>query len=286
MSATTLATRHMAHQRLKLSTLLQYLPVAWLVLAVVIAVLAPLLPIGSPFRQQLLHPLKPPSLSHFLGTDSLGRDIFARSVYGLRISLVIGFASVLFGLAIGGLIGLLSGFFRGLVDTVLSAVMTIILSFPPLVLAIAIMAYAGPSITKVAVALGILFVPAFARVARANALLLSEREFVLAARSFGMHPAAIVLREILPNLATPLLAYATLMVAIAVNGEAALSFLGLSVPPPYPTLGGMIAAERANLLDAPWTILGPALFLFLTILSLNIAGDQLQKRIDRREAAL
>lgn len=286
MSATAPPSSTTAQRRLRVKDLLYYAPVLWLVFAVVIAALAPLLPIASPFRQQLLYPLTAPSVEHVMGTDSLGRDILARSVYGLRISLVIGFASVLFGLAVGGLIGLLSGFFRGAIDTVLSAAMTIILSFPPLVLAIAIMAYAGPSMTKVAVALGILFVPAFARVARANALLLSEREFVLAARSFGMHPAVIVLREILPNLAAPLLAYATLMVAIAINGEAALSFLGLSVPPPYPTLGGMISAERANLLDAPWTILGPALFLFLTILSLNIAGDQLQRRLDRREAAL
>ena len=164
--------------------------------------------------------------------------------------------------------------------------MHVVLSFPTLVLAIAIMSYAQPSLVLVIVVLGILFVPAFARIARANTLSLVEREFVLAAQAIGMRDGFILLREILPNLVAPMAAYSMLMVAVAIIGEAALSFLGLSVPPPQPTLGGMIAAERANLLDAPWSVFGPAGILFLTILSLNIVGDQVQCRLDGREAAI
>ncbi len=266
--------------------LLVALPAAWLGVAVLAAVFAPLLPIPDPFRQALLRTLQPPSAVHLLGTDALGRDVFARSVLGLRVSLVVGIGSVVFGLGIGGTLGLVAGYFRGRTDLWISAVMTVILSFPPLVLAIAIMSYAGPSLALVIVALGILFVPAFARIARANTLSLAEREFVLAARAMGMRDLGILMQEVLPNLVAPLIAYSMLMVAVAIIGEAALSFLGLSVPPPQPTLGGMIAAERANLLEAPWAVFGPALFLFLTILSLNVAGDQVQRRLDQREAAL
>ncbi|MFM8535600.1 MAG: ABC transporter permease [Acidimicrobiia bacterium] len=265
---------------------LVYVPAAWLVVAIAAAAFAGFLPLPDPFKQALLRTLQPPSVAHWLGTDSLGRDVLSRSIVGLRVSLIVGIGSVAFGLALGGALGLVSGYFRGLIDLWVSAVMTVVLSFPPLVLAIAIMSYAQPSLVLVIVVLGILFVPAFARIARANTLSLVEREFVLAARAIGMRDGFILLREILPNLVAPLAAYSMLMVAVAIIGEAALSFLGLSVPPPQPTLGGMIAAERANLLDAPWSVFGPAGILFLTILSLNIVGDQVQRRLDGREAAI
>ncbi len=263
-----------------------YLPAAWLVLAIAAAAFAAFLPLPDPFKQALLRILQPPSAAHWLGTDALGRDVLSRSITGLRVSLVVGIGSVALGLALGGALGLVSGYFRGVIDLWISAVMTVVLSFPPLVLAIAIMSFAQPSLVLVIVVLGILFVPAFARIARANTLALVDREFVLAARAIGMRDGFILMKEILPNLVAPMAAYSMLMVAVAIIGEAALSFLGLSVPPPQPTLGGMIAAERANLLHAPWSVFGPAGFLFLTILALNIVGDQVQRRLDRREAAL
>lgn len=266
--------------------LMVYLPAAWLVLAIAAAVFVAFLPLPDPFKQALLRILQPPSAAHWLGTDALGRDVLSRSITGLRVSLVVGAGSVALGLALGGALGLVSGYFRGLIDLWISAVMTVVLSFPPLVLAIAIMSFAQPSLVLVIVVLGVLFVPAFARIARANTLALVDREFVLAARAIGMRDGLILMKEILPNLVAPMAAYSMLMVAVAIIGEAALSFLGLSVPPPQPTLGGMIAAERANLLHAPWSVFGPAGFLFLTILSLNIVGDQVQRRLDRREAAL
>lgn len=263
-----------------------YLPAAWLVLAIAAAVFAAFLPLPDPFKQALLRILQPPSAAHWLGTDALGRDVLSRSITGLRVSLVVGIGSVALGLVLGGALGLVSGYFRGVIDLWISAVMTVVLSFPPLVLAIAIMSFAQPSLVLVIVVLGILFVPAFARIARANTLSLVDREFVLAARAIGMRDSIILMKEVLPNLVAPMAAYSMLMVAVAIIGEAALSFLGLSVPPPQPTLGGMIAAERANLLHAPWSVFGPAGFLFLTILSLNIVGDQVQRRLDGREAAI
>ena len=263
-----------------------WLPAGWIALALLVSLAVPLLPLPDPFKQALLATLQPPSADHWLGTDSLGRDVLARAILGLRVSLVVGIGSVAFGLAIGGALGLVGGYYRRRVDTWISAAMTVILSFPPLVLAVAIISYAGASLWLVIVTLGILFIPAFARLARANALSLAEREFVLAARAMGMRSTHLLLHEILPNLAAPLVAYSMLMVAVAVIAEAALSFLGLSVPPPQPTLGGMIAAERANMLDAPWAVFGPAALLFLTVLALNVLGDQVQHRLDRREAAL
>lgn len=265
------------------------LAVLLVVLAVIslVSVLMPeLLPLPNPYRQRLLATLQPPSAAHLLGTDSLGRDVLARALSGLQISIVVAVGSVSGGLIIGSALGVMAGFYRGPADTVISAAMNVVLAFPPLVLATAIMAFAGASLMAVIAALGILFVPSYARIARANTLRLGEREFVLAARASGMTDARILCQEILPNLVVPLLTYSLLMVSIAIIGEGALSFLGLSIPPPRPTLGGMIAAERGNLLDAPWAVFGPAAILFLLILALNLVGDQMQSRFDRRESAL
>lgn len=262
------------------------LPLSWLALVAAAVIFADLLPLAGAYKQQLLHTLQPPSAAHLLGTDSLGRDVLARAILGLRVSMTVGIGAVAFGLAIGGLLGLIGGYYRGRLDAWISAAMAVILSFPPLILALAIIAYAGPSLPKVILAMGILFIPACARLVRANALRFTDREFVLAAKASGMRDWRVIWQEILPNLMPPMLVYALLMVAIAIIGEAALSFLGLSVPAPRPSLGGMISAERGALGEQPWAVFGPALLLFLTILSLNVLGDQWQRRLDRRGAAL
>lgn len=264
----------------------QLLPMLWLALVAGAAVFADLLPLAGAYRQQLLHALQSPSTTHLLGTDSLGRDVLARAILGLRVSLMVGVDAVAFGLAIGGLLGLIGGYYRGRLDAWISAAMAVILAFPPLILALAIIAYAGPSLPKVILTMGILFIPACARLVRAGALRFIDREFVLAAKASGMRDWRVIRQEILPNLLPPLLAYAPLMVAIAIIGEAGLSFLGLSVPAPRPSLGGIISAERGALGEQPWAVFGPALLLFLTILSLNVLGDQWQRRLDRRGAAL
>lgn len=264
----------------------QSLPLLWLALVAGAAVFADLLPLAGAYQQQLLHTLQAPSSTHLLGTDSLGRDVLARAILGLRVSLLVGIGAVAFGLAIGGVLGLIGGYYRGRLDAWISAAMAVILSFPPLILALAIIAYAGPSLPRIILAMGILFVPACARLVRASALRFADREFVLAAKASGMRDWRVIGQEILPNLIPPMLVYALLMIAIAIIGEAALSFLGLSVPAPRPSLGGMISAERGALAEQPWAVFGPAALLFLTILSLNVLGDQWQRRADRRGAAL
>lgn len=262
------------------------LPMLWLALVAFAAMFATHLPIPDAYAQALLETLQAPSSAHPFGTDSLGRDVLSRAALGLGVSLMVGTGAVAFGLSIGGLLGLLAGYYRGLIDAWISAAMAVVLSFPPLILALTIIAYAGASLAKVIIAMGILFVPACARLVRAQALRFVDREFVLAAKASGMPDWRVIVQEILPNLLPPMLAYALLMVAIAIIGEAALSFLGLSVPPPQPSLGGMISAERGALGLQPWAVFGPAMILFLTILSLNVLGDQWQRRLDRRGAAI
>lgn len=275
-----------AARRSATSALLLWLPVAWLILVALGSVLAAVLPLADPVAQDLSDILAPPSLDHLFGADSLGRDIFSRTIYGLRISLLAGLASVGLGLMIGGALGTLAGYHRGRLESLLMAAMNVVLAFPPLVLAIAITSSAGPALLKVIFAIGILFVPAFARIARANTLACAGKEFVLAARAIGMSDGRILIGEILPNLVAPLLVYSLLMVAVAIVAEASLSFLGLSVPPPMPSLGGMIAAEQANVLDAPFTVFFPAGVLFATVFALNLVGEQAQRRLDVREQAL
>lgn len=258
---------------------------AWLALVLLLALGAGLLPVPDAFRQDLLATLQPPSAAHWFGSDSLGRDVFSRTLLGLRVSLLVGAGAVGFGFLIGGPLGLASGYYRGRLDAWVSALVLVILAFPPLVLALAIIAATGTSLGKVVLAIGILFIPACERLVRANAMRLAEREFVLAARAAGMPDWRVLLQEILPNLLAPVLAYAPLMVAVAIIGEAGLSFLGLSVPPPQPSLGNMISSERGVMAIAPWTVFSPALVLFVTILCLNVLGDHWQRGMDRRGAA-
>lgn len=269
-----------------LAFFLLWAPIAWLVLVVGAAALANWLPLPSPNDQDLADILASPGSAHLFGGDSLGRDVLARTIFALRISLVAGLGSVAIGLVVGGLIGTIAGYFGGRVESFAMGAMDIVLAFPPLVLAIAITSGAGPALLKVILAIGVLFVPAFARIARANTLVFGNKEFVLAAHAMGMRHSRILLSEILPNLVPPLLAYSLLMVAVAIVAEASLSFLGLSVPPPAPSLGSMIAAEQRNVLDAPFVVFFPAAVLFLTVLTLNMAGEQISRRLQVQEQLL
>ena len=259
---------------------------AWLVALTVAAALAPHLGLQSPFDGDLLETLAMPSTDHWLGTDSLGRDTFARLLYGGQVSLTVALGSVGFGLIVGGGLGLIAGYFAALADRVIMGVMTVLLCFPALILAIALIASLGPNIANVTLAIGIIFVPAFARITRANTLSLRSREFVLAAEALGARLPRILLREILPNLMPALLSYAVVMLGVAILAEAALGFLGLSVRPPQPSWGGMIASERANLADAPQAVFIPAGFLFLTVLAINLLGEALRRIFDIRAQTL
>lgn len=255
---------------------------AWLGLILILAIFASFLPIPGPQDQDLLSMLMLPGEIHWLGADSLGRDLLSRVIYGARISLSVGLGSVLIGLMVGGGIGLIAGYYRGWVESLFMGFMNVLLAFPALVLAITIVANLGGSLLNVTLAIGTLFIPAFARIARANTLVFRRREFVLVARALGARDPRILLQEILPNLVGPMLSYSLVMFAVAVLAEASLGFLGLSVPPPAPSWGSIINTERANLEIAPHVIFVPAVAIFLTVVSLNILGERAQRACDVR----
>ena len=260
--------------------------VAWIVLITLAAALAEALPIMSPTDMDMLARREPPSAQHWLGTDQLGRDELARLIWGGRISLTVGLLAPVIGLTAGGCLGMLAGYFRGRFETLTVGGVDVLLAFPPLVFALAVTAYLGNSVLNLTIVIGVLGIPAFTRVARAVTLSLSQREFVVAARALGATHSRILLRELLPNVALPLLAFFLLGVAVTIVVEGALSFLGLGVPPPAPSWGSMIGEGRESLDIAPWLSFLPALFMFLTVLSFNIVGDTLRALTDPRPGAL
>ena len=259
-----------------------WLALGWIALIFILAVTADLLPLADPAKMSLLARRAPPSAAHLLGTDTLGRDILARVIYGARTTLAVGILAPLLGTLVGGTIGLLAGYFRGAFETAAIGATDVLLAFPPLVLALAIVAYLGQSTVNVIIVLAILTVPAVTRIARAATLAVREREFVTAARALGASHARIVLREILPNVVLPLTAYFLVLVAIIIVAEAILSFLGLGVPPPTPSWGSMIAEGRESLDLAPHIAFIPAAAMFLTVLAFNLVGDILRAAADPR----
>lgn len=260
--------------------------VSWIALIVLAAALADLLPIASPTDMDMLERRALPSAQHLLGTDQLGRDELARLIYGARISLTVGLLAPVIGVTIGGCLGMLAGYFRGRLESLTVGGVDVLLAFPPLVFALAVTAYLGQSILNLTIVIGVLGIPAFTRVARAVTLTLSEREFVTAARALGATHFRILTRELLPNVALPLLAFFLLGVAVTIVVEGALSFLGLGVPPPAPSWGSMIGEGRESLDLAPWLAFLPAGFMFATVLSFNIVGDTLRALTDPRPGTL
>jgi peptide/nickel transport system permease protein len=223
---------------------------------------------------------------YLLGADTLGRDILSRLIFGTRISLIVGLTVPAISFGIGGILGLLAGYYRGKAGAGVMAVMDVILAFPGIVLLLAITFYFGTGIVNVVIALGILVVPAFTRVARVNTLKVGQHDFVQAARMLGHSDGYIMFVEILPNIIVPMVAYGLMVVAYMIMVEGALSFLGLSVPPPVPSWGGMIVEGKAVLDEAPHITLFPSLAMFLTILSFNLLADELRTRFDQREGRI
>lgn len=260
--------------------------IGWLLFVFAVAVFATVLPLPSPTDMDMLERRAPFSGEHWLGTDGLGRDELSRLIYGARISLVVGVCAPVIGVVIGGALGMLAGYFRGRFESMVVGSMDVLLAFPPLILALAVTAFLGQSIFNLTLILGVLSVPAFMRVARAATLTLARREFVIAAQALGATHARILLRELLPNVMLPLLAFFLLGVAVIIVVEGSLSFLGLGVPPPISSWGSMIGEGRESLDVAPRLAFLPAAAMFLTVLSFNLVGDTLRALTDPRQGAL
>jgi len=266
--------------------LLFWTAVGWMIFVFAVAILAPVLPLPSPTDMDMLERRAAISALHWLGTDGLGRDELSRLAYGARISLTVGLLAPVIGITIGGALGLLAGYFRGRFEQLVVGSMDVLLAFPPLILALAVTAYLGQSVFNLTCILGVLGIPAFMRVARASTLTLARREFVIAAQALGASHARILFRELLPNVALPLLAFFLLGVAVTIVVEGALSFLGLGVPPPISSWGSMIGEGRESLEIAPQLAFIPAIAMFLTVLSFNLVGDTLRALTDPRQGAL
>jgi peptide/nickel transport system permease protein len=252
------------------------------VLLVVAAVLAPWI---APYRPDEIHPidsLMAPSARYWLGSDDLGRDILSRIIFGARVSLMVGTIAIGIAAVAGVSVGLAAGFLGGRIDGLIMRVMDALLAFPAILLAIALMAVLGPSLENAMIAIGIISIPAFARITRANVLSLREKEFVEAARALGGGGFYLASVVILPNCLSPIIVQASLGVGNAILVEAALSFLGLGVQPPEPSWGSMLAFGRSLLGQAPWYATFSGLAIFVTVLALNFLGDGLREALDPR----
>ncbi len=264
-----------------------WVAIVFLALVVGSAILAPVLPIPDPNKDVFPGLNRSgPTLDHFFGVDANGRDVFARVIWGGRNSLAIGLFAIVIGFIIGGIFGLVAGYFRGRVGTALGSVTDVLLAFPPLVLALAITTNLDRTIFYVTLALAIVSVPVLARIARASTLSWSEREFVLAARSQGAKHGRVMVREVLPNILPAMFSIALLGIAVVIVAEAGLAILGAGVKPEVVTWGNIISAGRTDLRDAPQLVLAPSFVIFGVVLSLNYLGDVVRARFDVRESAL
>lgn len=274
---------------------LGWFSIIWMVLIVVLAIVAPILPLPDPdesFREIASQP--PIQPGHFLGGDNSGRDMLARLLFGARVSLLVGFASVLIGWVVGGSLGLIAGYFKGRLDAVLTTIFNVLLSIPALVFALSLVAVFASSdenvssarkITVLIIALGIVTIPVLGRISRAATLSWSEREFVKAAEVMGAKPFRIIWREVLPNVLPAMMSIALLGMGVVIVAEGSLSLLGVGVQG-VPTWGNMISDGRAQLRTAPHIVFLPSFALFFTVLSLNYLGDVVRARFEVRESML
>ncbi len=250
---------------------------------VLLAIFAPLVAPHDPLAQDLATGAHAPSAAHWFGTDKLGRDVFARIVYGARISIRIGFVAVGLAITVGTLIGMIAGYAGKQVEAALMGLMDLMLAFPSIILAIAITTILGPSITNLMIAVGIVYVPQYARLARSAVLSVKEHEYIEAARAIGVRTPAILARHVLPNILAPLLVQATLGIATAELEAAGLSYLGLGARPPLPEWGAMLNDARDYWLAAPWALLFPGISITVLVLGFNLLGDGLRDALDVRQ---
>ncbi|MEJ9219225.1 ABC transporter permease [Paenibacillus glucanolyticus] len=249
---------------------------------IVIALLAPLIAPYDYKAQELADRLKPPSAEHWFGTDDLGRDLLSRVLHGTRISLWVGTFSVLGSIILGTLLGILAGFYGKWIDMIISRFFDILLAFPSILLAIAIVAILGPSLQNALYAIAIVNIPTYGRLVRAKVLSLKNEEYISAAQAIGMKNSGILRHHILPNSLTPIIVQGTLGIATAIIEAAALGFLGLGAQPPAPEWGKMLSDSRQFIATAPWTVIFPGVSIMLTVLAFNLMGDGLRDALDPR----
>jgi ABC-type dipeptide/oligopeptide/nickel transport system permease subunit len=255
---------------------------AFLVAVVLVSVLAPLLAPYDPNFQDLRASLAPPfSGDHVLGADELGRDVLSRLMYAGRISMLAALQAVSVGFVLGVPLGLLSGFAGGILDTVLMRITDGVMSFPPLILAIAIISVLGPNLTNAMIAVGIIFAPRFLRLVRASVLAVREETYIEAARTIGTPVHSIILRHVLPNVLSPMIVQLSLAAGFTLLAEAGLSFLGLGVQPPDASWGSMMGRSFRVLSQEPWLIVWPGAMVVLSVLSFNVLGDGLRDSLGR-----
>jgi len=251
---------------------------------VVLAVLAPIVSPYDPLATSWTAIRKAPSAAHWFGTDEIGRDVLARVIWGARASLLAGVVSVLISLSIGVPIGLLAGYAGGKIDMLISRLTDAVLACPFLILAIALAAFLGPSLTNAMIAIGISATPIFIRLTRAQVLAVKVEDYVEAARAVGNPHWRVAVRHILPNVVPPLIVQATLAIAAAVIAEASLSFLGLGQQPPAPSWGSMLNTAKNYVEHAPWMAVWPGASIFVLVLSFNLLGDGMRDALDPRHA--
>jgi peptide/nickel transport system permease protein len=247
------------------------------------AILAPWLAPHDPLKANFLAVRKAPSALYWLGTDELGRDLFSRLLWGARSSLLAGGMSVAIAMAIGVPLGLMAGYFGGKLDALVSRIMDALLSCPFLVLAIALGAFLGPSLTNAMIAIGLSAMPIFARLTRGQVLSIKHEDYLEGARAIGLPDRWIILRYVLPNVLSPLVVQATLTIASAILAEASLSFLGLGQQPPSPSWGSMLNTAKNFMEQAPWMSIAPGMAIYITVLCFNLVGDGLRDALDPKD---
>ncbi len=249
---------------------------------VAIAIAAPWIAPFDPNEQNVLLKLEPPSVAHLFGTDEFGRDVLSRVIFGARISLFIGAFATFAGVLIGTVIGVVSGYFGGLVDRLITAATDVLLSFPQLIMGLMLVAVLGANLFNLILAIAITAVPAFIRVARASTLAMKERDFVDACRALGFGNPRIMFLHVLPNISDEVVVMGSLWFAAAIRTESTLAFIGLGVPPPTASWGGIIRDGFDNLLDASWLSIFPSLAILAIMIALNLIGDGLRDATDPR----
>ncbi len=247
-----------------------------------VASVAPLIEVHDPLQQNISDRLTPPNLEHFFGTDHLGRDVWARIVHGARVALMVGMVAVGIGVIFGTPIGAIAGYYRGRIDEVIMRFMDAFLAFPPILLALVVVAILGSSLMNTMIAIGVVYIPRFARVSRGSVLAEREKEYVEASKMVGESNFSILFRQILPNTLSPLIVQSTVFIAYAILTEAALSFLGLGIQPPNPSWGSMLNEARMFIESDPYLAIIPGLSISFTVLGFNLLGDGLRDILDPR----